>query len=95
VERLKDLIGRKEDKVDFVRYLITVLLTNEELYSDEVLFRDAVDEIYKILREEVVEKNRRDLVDAYETAVLLRAVVFRTPSSPDELLREVKRKLGR
>ncbi|ASJ10054.1 hypothetical protein A3L12_01460 [Thermococcus sp. P6] len=95
MERLKELIGKKEDKVDFVRYLITVLLTNEELYSDEVLFRDAVEEIYKTLREEVVGKNRRELVDAYETAVLLRAVVFSTISSPDELLREVKKKLGR
>ncbi len=95
MERLKALIGRKEDRVDFVSYLITILLTNKELYSDEVLFRDAVEEIYRTLRTEVVEKGRKDLIDAYETAVLLRATVSGSLDSPDKLLLEIKKNLTR
>ncbi len=95
MERLKALIGRKEDRVDFVSYLITILLTNKELYSDEVLFRDAVEEIYRTLRTEVLEKNRKDLIDAYETAVLLRVTVSGSLDSPDKLLLEIKKNLTR
>ncbi|WP_297092583.1 hypothetical protein [Thermococcus sp.] len=95
MERLKALIGRKENRVDFVSYLITILLTNKELYSDEVLFRDAVEEIYRTLRTEVLEKNRKDLIDAYETAVLLRVTVSGSLDSPDKLLLEIKKNLTR
>lgn len=95
MERLKALIGRKEDRVDFVSYLITILLTNKELYSDEILFRDAVEEIYRTLRSEVVDNGRKDLVDAYEKAVLLRAVVSGSIEAPDKLLLEIKKGLTR
>lgn len=95
MERLKALIGKKEDKVDFVSYLITVLLTNKELYSDEVLFRDAVEEIYRTLRSEVVEKGRKELADAYEDAVLLRASLSGAIEPPDKLLTEIKKDLAR
>ncbi len=95
MERLKALIGKKEDRVDFVRYLITILLSNRELYSDEVLFRDAVEEIYRTLRSEILENGRKDLVDAYEKAVLLRAVVAGGIKEPDKLLLEIQKSLTR
>ncbi|WP_297535969.1 hypothetical protein [Thermococcus sp.] len=76
MERLRQLLGRKEDRVDFARDLVRLLLSDYELYSNNVLFRDAVEEVYSILREEVVSRGKTELVDAYETAVLLRAVVF-------------------
>ncbi|NJE62459.1 hypothetical protein [Thermococcus sp. 21S7] len=95
MERLKALIGRNEDKVDFVSYLITIILTNKEFYSDEILFRDAVEEIYRTLRSEVVDNGRKDLIGAYEKAVLLRAVVSGPIESTDKLLLEIKKALIR
>jgi len=93
VERLKTLIGPRKDKVEFITGLVTLLLSDRELYSDEVLFRDAVEEIYQTLRSEVLEKRRTGLADAYETAVLLRATISGKPLEPENLLREVGRKL--
>jgi hypothetical protein len=93
MERLKALIGKKEDRVDFVSYLITILLTNKELYSDEILFRGAVEEIYRTLRSEVMDNGRKDLVEAYEKAVLLRAVVSGGVKGTEELLVEIRKNL--
>ncbi|WP_297069667.1 hypothetical protein [Thermococcus sp.] len=93
MERLKALIEPKKDRVEFIRGLITLLLADRELYSDEVLFRDAVEEIYRTLRLEVLDKKRTELADAYETAVLLRATISGKPLEPENLLREVGRKL--
>jgi len=95
MERLKALIGKKEDSVDFVSYLITILLSNKELYSDEVLFRDAVEEIYRTLREEVITRGRKELLGAYEKAVLLRAIASGGVKDSDKLLLEIKRELTR
>ncbi len=93
MERLKALIEPRKDRVEFIRGLITLLLADRELYSDEVLFRDAVEEIYRTLRLEVLDKKRTELADAYETAVLLRATISGKPLEPENLLREVGRKL--
>jgi len=89
MERLRQLLGRKEDRVDFARDLVRLLLSDYELYSNNVLFRDAVEEVYSILREEVVSRGKTELVDAYETAVLLRAVVFEKVKDAKELLSQL------
>ncbi|WP_157721561.1 hypothetical protein [Thermococcus pacificus] len=73
MERLKALMGKKGNRLEFTADLVDLLLTDRELYSDEVLFRDAVEEIYSTLRSEALENGRKDLVEAYENAVLLRA----------------------
>ncbi|WP_457743104.1 hypothetical protein [Thermococcus sp.] len=72
--------------MDFARDLVKLLLSDYELYSNNVLFRDAVEEVYSILREEVISRRKDELVDAYETAVLLRAVVFEKVKDARELL---------
>nr|WP_206203519.1 hypothetical protein [Thermococcus sp. M36] len=87
------MIGRRENRVDFVSDLITLLLT-EELYSDEALFRDVVEEVYRILREEVLKNGRKELIAAYEAAVVLRASVRGDITAPEQLLRSIKRSLG-
>lgn len=89
------MIGKKESRVEFVGYLITVLLGNKELYSDEVLFRDAVEEIYRTLKEEVLDGGRKELAEAYEKAVVLRALVSGGVRDPEGLLLEIKRELMR
>jgi hypothetical protein len=94
VERLKALIGKKENKIEFISDMINLLLTDREIYSDEVLFRDAVEEIYSILRSEVIENDRNNLIEAYENAVLLRAVVSGRVRSVEELLIEIRRNLS-
>ncbi len=94
MERLKTLIGKRENRIEFVRDLVDLLLTGE-FYSDEVLFRDAVEEIYSILRSEVVENCRRDLTDAYETALLLRTSISGRTEGVGDLLRELRRNLKR
>nr|WP_206204886.1 hypothetical protein [Thermococcus sp. MV11] len=73
--------------------MVSLLLTDKELYSDEVLFRDAVEEIYSTLREEIVKSNRKDLMDAYEAAVLLKAVVSGRVKGAEELLMEIRKNL--
>ena len=93
MERLKALMGKKGNRIEFVVDLINMLLTERGLYADEVLFRDAVEEIYSILRSEVLENGRRDLVEAYENAVLLRAVVAGRVGGVEELLVEIKKNL--
>ena len=95
MERLKALMGRRDRirRVEFARDLVTVLLTDKEIYADEVLFRDAIEEIYRALREEVVGAGNRDLIDAYDTAVILRAVVLGRLNDVDTLLNELNRSL--
>jgi hypothetical protein len=95
VERLRALMrqGSGERKVEFVRDLVTSLLADEGIYSDEVLFRDAVEEIYEILRREVIEGNKKELADAYELAVILRALAFGRIGLPDQILNELERAL--
>ncbi|WP_297435905.1 hypothetical protein [Thermococcus sp.] len=94
MERLKTLIGPRKNRVDFITGLITLLLSDGELYSDEVLFRDAVEEIYQTLRSEVLDRKRGELADAYETAVLLRAAISGKSMNPERLLVEIGRKLS-
>ncbi|WP_297521326.1 hypothetical protein [Thermococcus sp.] len=94
MERLKALIGRKENGLDFVRDMVEVLLSEGDVYSDEVLFRDAVEEVYRTIRREVISNGREDLVEAYETAVLLRAVASKTNLNSSDLLLEIRKKLG-
>ncbi|WP_256366230.1 hypothetical protein [Thermococcus sp. CX2] len=42
MERLRALMGQKVGMVEFIGNLIYLLLTNKEVYSDEVLFGDVV-----------------------------------------------------
>ncbi|ACJ16707.1 hypothetical protein TON_1219 [Thermococcus onnurineus NA1] len=93
MERLKALIGRKESKVEFIGDFITLLLTDNDVYSDELLFRDAVEEIYNTLRSEVIDNGRIELVRAYEKAVLLRAIVSGDIKSPEEVLIDIRKNL--
>ncbi|ASJ07596.1 hypothetical protein [Thermococcus pacificus] len=93
MERLKALMGKKGNRLEFTADLVDLLLTDRELYSDEVLFRDAVEEIYSTLRSEALENGRKDLVEAYENAVLLRAVVTDRVKGVEELLLEIKKNL--
>ncbi|WP_054840918.1 hypothetical protein [Thermococcus peptonophilus] len=77
MEIIRLLKGKSSDKVEFVRDLVVFMASPDVDFSNEVLFKDAVDEIYSILRGgEVIEKGNKELASAYEKAVLLRAVVF-------------------
>ena len=94
MERLIQMLKKRDDKADFLRDMIRLLLDDYELYSEDILFRDAVDEIYSGLRYLVVIEGRRELVDAYERAILLRAAVNNTIPDQKTLLREILEKLG-
>ncbi|WP_148883485.1 hypothetical protein [Thermococcus aciditolerans] len=93
MERLKALRKARSNRVGFIADMISLLLADKELYSDEVLFRDAVEEIYSTLRSEVTENGRKDLVEAYELAVLLKAVVSGRVKGTEELLVEIRKNL--
>ena len=93
MERLVSLLKRREDRIDFLKDLITLLIEDYELYSEDVLFRDAVEEIYSILRSAVLE-GKFELIDAYDLSVLLRASLGEGPSEPKVLLREILDRLG-
>ncbi|WP_456423644.1 hypothetical protein [Thermococcus sp.] len=93
MERLRSLVGKRENKLDFLRDLVSLLLSREELYSNEALFKDAVEEVYSVLKAEVRSGNF-DLLDAYETAVVLRAVVFKENLDVPPMLRKLLDELG-
>jgi len=94
VERLIQMLKRRDDKADFLRDLIRLLLEDYELYSEDVLFRDAVEEIYSGLRHLVIVEGRHELLDAYELAVLLRASLSGGIPDRKALLRGILEKLG-
>jgi len=85
---------RSKDKVAFVVELLNALLSREDVYSNEVLFRDAVEEIHSTLREAVVRDGREELVDAYEYAVILKYVVSGKFQRPEDIMRAMLESLG-
>ena len=93
MERLASLLKRREDRIDFLKDLITLLIEDYELYSEDVLFRDAVEEIHSILRSAVLE-GKSELMDAYELSVLLRASLEGEFPEPKALLGEMLDRLG-
>ena len=93
MERLVSLLKRREDRIDFLKDLITLLIEDYELYSEDVLFRDAVEEIYSILRSAVLE-GKSELIDAYELSVLLRGSLDEKLPEPKALLKEILDRLG-
>jgi predicted kinase len=93
MERFRSLIGRQENRLDFLSDLVSLILSREELYSNEIIFKDAVEEVYSILKSEVRSGNF-ELLDAYETAVVLRAVVFKENLDVPAILRKLLDELG-
>ncbi|WP_050001848.1 hypothetical protein [Thermococcus eurythermalis] len=93
MERLGLPRRKRENRIDFLRDLISSLLVREDLYSSEALFKDAVEEVYSLLKSEVLSGNSK-LLDAYETAVVLRAVAFKENLEVEALLRKLLSQLG-
>ncbi|MBP1910903.1 hypothetical protein [Thermococcus stetteri] len=89
MEVINLLRKKSSTRIEFVRDLVAFMLSTDLGNSNEVLFRDAVDEVYSILREEVVERGKKELADAYEKAVLLRFVVFNEEMDPKKLLSDI------
>jgi predicted RNA-binding protein associated with RNAse of E/G family len=85
MELIRILKRTAQSRIEFIRDLVA-LLQSEEFTSNEVFFKDAVDELYYALREEVVGKGRKDLADAYEKAVVLRTLVLEGEVQPERLL---------
>ncbi|WP_297513066.1 hypothetical protein [Thermococcus sp.] len=93
MERLRSLVGRRENRLDFLRDLVSLLLSREELYSNDALFRDTIEEVYSILKSEI-RAGKFELLNAYETAVVLRAVAFKENLDVQTLLRKLLAELG-
>ncbi|MDI3474340.1 MAG: hypothetical protein PWQ95_68 [Thermococcaceae archaeon] len=94
MERLRELMrGRKKNRLEFLRGVVEVLLSGEDVYSDEVLFRDTVEEIYSNLRSMVIDEGRKELLDAYEDAVILRAMVSGRYGDVREVLEDIMKRL--
>jgi len=85
MELIRILKRTAQSRIEFIRDLVA-LLQSEEFTSNEVFFKDAVDELYYALREEVIGKGRKDLADAYEKAVVLRTLVLEGEVQPKRLL---------
>ncbi|AEO13909.1 hypothetical protein [Thermococcus sp. AM4] len=91
MERLRITLRRKKsDPVDYVRDLAAALLEGRVI-GEDVLFRDAVNEIYTTLRE-VLFKGKggsENLIRAYELAVILRYLVQDGVKTSREILEEL------
>ena len=98
MERLRGLMGKRHesDPLDYVRDLAETILEGK-LIGDEVLFRDAVGEIYTTLRREVLSKSSNydseRLLKAYELAVILRYLVQDGVKTSREILEELLKTL--
>lgn len=94
MERLREILRReRRDELNFLRELLEAIIYEKDVYSDELLFRDAVEEIYETLKALVFEKGRSDLIPAYEDAVLLRNLLARKVREPQEIMEDLIKKL--
>ncbi|NJF25522.1 hypothetical protein [Thermococcus sp. Bubb.Bath] len=100
MERLRIMMRResKGDPIDYVKDLSSAILEGK-LVGEEVLFRDAVGEIYNTLRRELFEgkssdSRREKLVEAYELAVILRYLVQDGVKTSREILEELVKVLS-
>ncbi|WP_461866717.1 hypothetical protein [Thermococcus sp.] len=88
---LKALLGKnkEEDGIEYIQTLINDILKKERLYTNEILFRDAVDEIHTQLKRLVIKDGNRDLVEAYEKSVLLKYLSQKHEINEKQLLEEI------
>jgi len=100
MERLRILMRRESngDPLDYVRDLASAILEGK-LMGEEVLFRDAVGEIYGTIRRELFEgkpdgERREKLIEAYELAVVLRYLVQDGVKTSREILEELVKVLS-
>lgn len=83
--------GRKSDPVDYVRDLSLALLEGRVI-GEEVIFRDAVNEIYTTLRDFLFggkDSANEKLIRAYGLAVILRYLVHDGVKTSREILEEL------
>lgn len=96
MERLRTILRRKRegDPLDYVRDLSLAILEGRVI-GEDVLFHDAVSEIYLTLREALFEGNpdRERLIRAYELAVILRYLVHDGVKTSREILEELVKTL--
>ncbi|WP_297487685.1 hypothetical protein [Thermococcus sp.] len=95
MERLRALMRSRDrsNTVDYVRELSQTILEGK-LMGEEVLFRDAVGEIYSALRGELFSGRkssipREKLIEAYELAVILKYLVQDGVKTSMEILEEL------
>ncbi len=96
MKRLRTLLRRRkknENGLEYVKSLIENML-EEGMYRDEVLFRDALDEIYSQLKELALRKGDEDMIMAYEKAVILRYISDGMKASEKQLLEDILGLLG-
>ncbi|AJC72076.1 MAG: hypothetical protein J7K48_00910 [Thermococcus sp.] len=91
MERLRITLRRKkEDPLDYVKDLAEALIEGRVIRED-VLFRDAVNEIYTTLRDVLFKEKRsgENIIRAYELAVILRYLVQGGVKTSREILEEL------
>ncbi|ACS33291.1 hypothetical protein [Thermococcus gammatolerans] len=91
MERLRITLRRKKsDPVDYARDLAEALLEGRVI-GEDVLFRDAVNEIYTTLKEALFKgkEGNENLIQAYELAVVLRYLVQDGVKTSREILEEL------
>jgi hypothetical protein len=98
MERLRALMGRRNeiDPLDYVKDLAQTILDGK-LIGEDVLFRDAVGEIYGTLRRELLSKRseaeREKILQAYELAVILKYLVQDGVKTSREIIEELVKAL--
>ncbi|ASJ03325.1 hypothetical protein A3L09_08675 [Thermococcus profundus] len=96
MERLRTMLKRKRkgDPLDYVRDLSLAILQGRVI-GDEVLFHDAVNEIYGTLKGALFrgDEHREELIRAYELAVILKYLVHDGVKTSREILEELVKTL--
>ncbi|AIF69884.1 hypothetical protein PAP_07470 [Palaeococcus pacificus DY20341] len=82
---------RKED-LEFIRILLDTLISGdfERLAEDKELLFETIDEMYKILRDAMLNSKDENLLDAFEHIAVLRALINYPDLSPLKLLKDTK-----
>jgi len=82
----------KKEKLQFVEILLESLLSDDfkRISQNRELLIETVDEMYAILKDAVKRSKDERIIGAFESIVILRAMIEEDDISPPELLKRAK-----
>ncbi len=80
---------KEENGVEYVKTLIENMLREDKLYTNEILFRDTIDEVHRQLRKLAIKEGDKNLIEAYEKSVILKHLSNKNRIDEKQLLEDI------
>lgn len=80
---------KEENGVEYVKTLIENMLREDKLYTNEILFRDTIDEVHRQLRKLAIKEGDKNLIEAYEKSVVLKHLSNKNRIDEKQLLEDI------